>query len=118
MTFILPDSLLIGYPLLRAAADEVAVAVAVVDFRDVGPELRLGDPAEREGRFPARVGVRPLAGDLHGRVRSVAHDVVLLSGGRFALALDVHERLHETIHFGLGLRLRGRCRRSRCRSRV
>ena len=44
--------------LFRAAADQIAVAVAVVDLRYVGEEFRLADEVEREHRLFARVGMR------------------------------------------------------------
>ena len=53
--------------------------------------------------------MRPLARQLDGRVGRVRHDVLPLArGGRsLAFALDLHERLDEAVHFGLGLRLGG-----------
>ena len=52
--------------------------------------------------------MRPLARDLRGRVGCVRHDVVLLARGSrsLAFALDGHHSLDETVHLGLGLRLR------------
>ena len=65
-----------GALLLHIHAAEVAVAVAVVDLRNIGEELRLADPLEREGGLLARVGVRPLSGHLDSGVRSHLHGVV------------------------------------------
>ena len=93
--------------LLAVAAAEVAVSVAVVDLGYIGEELGVAHPFEREGGLHARVGVSPLAGQFNGRMGSVHHDVVGLSDGCLAFALDPDEGLDEAVHLLLGLRLRG-----------
>ncbi|MCB0196478.1 MAG: hypothetical protein KDJ65_31285, partial [Anaerolineae bacterium] len=61
----------------HADAEEIAVAVDVVDAGDVGPELRLLEPGGRVGSLLAGVGVRPLrGGDDGGGVGRVFKRVV------------------------------------------
>ena len=95
----------------RAEADEVAVAVGVVDPRHVRPELLLAGPRRRERRLFAGVGVRPGVGGDHARgVRRVLERVVL----RVDLPLDdpgdlgpdPDHRLAETVEFGERFALR------------
>src|SRR6185369_13244270 len=72
-----------GSPLVtvhrRARADEVPVAVWIVDPTDRGPEFMLADPPRRIRRLLARILVRPVVADHRGRgVRGMLQRVVRL----------------------------------------
>src|SRR5688572_14029337 len=80
----------------RAGADEVAVAVGVVDAADEGPELAFAQPRPRVGGLLAAVLVRPRVADQRrGRVRGVLQDVVGAVGAAF---LDGPDLLADADH--------------------
>ena len=61
----------------RAAAEDMAVAVDIVDAGDARPEFVLAQPWRRPGGLGARIRARPLvAGDTCGRVRGVFERIV------------------------------------------
>src|SRR4051794_7296498 len=56
----------------RAGAEQVSIAINIVDPGDAGPELVIAQPWCRKGRLSARVRMFPFFGsNLRGRVRSV-----------------------------------------------
>src|SRR5437870_4718882 len=92
------------------SAQELPVAVWVVDARYGGPELVDLEPRRREGRLLPRVGVRPLVGGHRaGGVGRVLEDVVLavrpalLDGAD--LVADGDHRVAEAVELALGLAL-------------
>lgn len=93
-----------------AGADEVAIAVDIVDASDRGPELVLAQVGQRVSGLFARVGVVPcVATDDFGRMRCVFERVVLrvelaiCDGGD--LRMDGDHRIAEAIDFRFRFRL-------------
>lgn len=95
-----------------AGADEVAVAMDVVDAGHRWPVFGSSHPGAGESGGLAGVGVWPFAGgDLVGGVRSVLERIVLGIGDTgfdgFDLSADGDHGVDEAIQFGFGFALRG-----------
>lgn len=95
-----------------AGADEVAVAVDVVDAGDGGPVFGGAHPGAGEGGGFAGVRVCPIAsGDLVGGVGGVLEGVILGIGGagfnRLDFGADGSHGVDEAVEFGFGFALGG-----------
>src|ERR1043166_3997602 len=86
----------------RTGAEEIAIAIDIVDARGGWPEFVFACPGRGEGCLFARVGaIAFIRCDLSRRMRGILEQVVLAilfsAGDRFDLRVDGDHRVAETI---------------------